>query len=280
MNGGSDEGQVFRTFWHGRPLSQYHLLCLQSFVARGHRVEIFSYDDQLALPNWVVRKDAQQILPSDHILRYQKGPGQGSPALHANLFRYTMLHRLGGWWIDMDVVLIGSQLPTTPVFFGAEHIDAAAGDSVFGTRFGNAVIKMPPQHPLLVEAIERCLTIGEAARWSQTGPVLFTELANKYDLARYGSPIHAVYPISWREFPMFFNPARSTEVKNRCGNAIFVHLWNEMWRRSGVPDALGPPPGSFLDWLASGLGIDFKLTNACSSLPGLPPLAIKLQNVE
>jgi hypothetical protein len=44
IDGSSGEGQIFRTFWHGAPLSQYQVLCLRSFVARGHRVELFSYD--------------------------------------------------------------------------------------------------------------------------------------------------------------------------------------------------------------------------------------------
>ena len=35
---------VFRGFWHGAELSPHHILCLNSFLARGCRVEVFSYE--------------------------------------------------------------------------------------------------------------------------------------------------------------------------------------------------------------------------------------------
>jgi len=41
--------QTFRGFWHGSPLGPYQLLCLHSFVAHGHRVEVFTYDRDLAV---------------------------------------------------------------------------------------------------------------------------------------------------------------------------------------------------------------------------------------
>jgi hypothetical protein len=245
----SDDGQIFRTFWHGGPLGPYQVFCLRSFVARGHRVEIFSYEDRLAVPDWVVRKDAQEILPADRILRYRSEPGQGSPSLHSNLFRYTLLHRLGGWWIDMDVVLLRPQLPSSQVFFAAQHGDP-------GTRFGTAILRLPPEHPLLSEAIEGCRAVGEAARWSQTGPALFTSLVNKHQLARYAAPEAVAYPIAWRDFPLFFDPARCNDVRRCCKQSTFVHLWHEMWRRSRIPCESGPPQGSFLDWLITKLDFD------------------------
>jgi hypothetical protein len=246
----SNEGQIFRTFWHGGPLSQYQIFCLRSFVARGHRIEVFSYEDGLAVPDWIVRKDAREILPADRVLHYRSGFGQGSPSLHSNLFRYTMLHRLGGWWIDTDVVLFGSQLSLDPVFFIVE--DPHSG------RCGTAVLKLPRQHPLLSEAIERCLAMGEAATWGQTGPGLFTKLVNEYQLARYASPQKTAYSIFWWDFAAFFDPDRCDEVRSCCKESTFIHLWNEMWRQAGIPSDSAPPQGSYLDWLINYMDFDIK----------------------
>jgi hypothetical protein len=91
--------QVFRSFWHGSPLSPYQLLCLRSFVDRGHTVEVFTHGRELSVPDWVQQRDAHEIFPTDHVLHYQSGFGAGSPSLHSNLFRYMMLQQLGGWWI-------------------------------------------------------------------------------------------------------------------------------------------------------------------------------------
>ena len=150
--------ETLRTFWHGSPLSPYHLFCLQSFVSRGHRIELFSYEPAFVVPSWIVLRDAAEILPCERVFRYQSGPGKGSPALHANLFRLCMLERLGGWWIDADVLLLRPQLPEDAHFFAPD-----------GDHFSNAILKFPAGHPLLIEGIERFQAIGQAAAWAQTG---------------------------------------------------------------------------------------------------------------
>ena len=109
--------ETVRFFWHGSPLGPYQLLGMRSFVDRGHSVELFTYDPTIAVPEWIVRRDANEIWPTDHILTYQDENSRGSFALHANLFRYAMLHRLGGWWIDQDVILLRHELPAQDIFF-------------------------------------------------------------------------------------------------------------------------------------------------------------------
>jgi hypothetical protein len=98
----ASDRQTVRCFWHGSDLGPYQLLCLGSFVRRAHGIELFTYDTGLAVPDWITRRDANEILPVDRVLHYRSGFGQGSPALHSDLFRYAMLHELGGWWIDLE----------------------------------------------------------------------------------------------------------------------------------------------------------------------------------
>lgn len=270
---GSGQGEVFRTFWHGGPLNHYQLLCLRSFVSRGHRVELFTYQNDLTVPDWIVRRGAQEILPADKVLLYQSGPERGSPSLHSNLFRYVVLHRLGGWWIDMDVALLRARLPADPIFFAIERLGTTAEHSDTSTRYGTAVMKFPPQHPLLSQAIEHCFAVGESAKWAQTGPHLLTELVNKHRLERYASPPDAAYAIAWRDIAAFFDPARCNEARDRCKESIFVHLWHSMWR--GIPGAVAPPLGSFLDWLVRCVDFDLKFQGRMGFVPlsGDPPPA-------
>jgi len=79
--------QIFRGFWHGRPLSSYELVCLRSVVAHGHRFELFTYDREILVPDWISRRDAQEIFPTDHVMAYHTGLGAGSPALHSDIFQ-------------------------------------------------------------------------------------------------------------------------------------------------------------------------------------------------
>lgn len=85
---------MVRTFWRGSFLGPFQLLGPRGFVDRGHQVG--PYDCEVAVPDWIVRKDANEICPTDHIMRYQRDLDRGSFALHANLFHYAMLRKLGG----------------------------------------------------------------------------------------------------------------------------------------------------------------------------------------
>ena len=229
-----------RGFWHGAPAGPYQLLCLASFAGRGHAVEVFTYDPGLAFPGWITRRDARDILPGEHVQHYRTGFGAGSPSLHSNLFRYAMLQRHGGWWIDLDVLLLTADLPGGDYFFA----QAAAGFDTLNT----AVLKFPPGHALLADAINACrATAEDAAVWGQTGPQLLTRLVNAHAMRPLAHPSHTAYPIPWREVGALFDPARREWIEARCDNAVFLHLFNEIWRGAGIPQDLGPPAGSFLD---------------------------------
>lgn len=238
--------QAVRTFWQGRPLSAYQNLCLRSFVDHRQAVELFSYDPSLAVPEGVLRRDANEIWPTDRVMQYQVGFGTGSPALHSNLFRYAMLQRLGGWWVDADVVLLRTELPHGPIYFARED----TGHIATGT------LKFPPAHDLLADCVRECVKVAETARWGQTGSQLFEPLVKKYGLESLAQAYETTYPIPWRQIAVLFDPARAEEVGARCGQANFLHLYNEIWRQSQIPLDRRPPEGSFLDVLLARHGID------------------------
>jgi hypothetical protein len=240
--------ETVRFFWHGRPLGPYQLMGMRSFVDRGHRVELFTYDPAIAVPEWIVRRDANEIWPTDRILAYRNDDRSGSFALHANLFRYAMLHRLGGWWIDQDVVLLREALPAQDIFFSLETVDPMTAT--------NSVMKFPAGHPALAECVARCVAAGESALYGETAVVLFTEIVAKYRLAHQARTPDASYPLSACDVPAMFDPDQCERLHARCGNATFVHLFHEKWRRARIPDDLGPPAKSFVDDLLLAHGFE------------------------
>lgn len=240
--------ETVRCFWHGSPLSPYQLVGMRSFVDRGHRVELFTYDPAIAVPDWIVRRDANEIWPTDRILRYQKDLGRGSFALHANLFRYAMLHQLGGWWVDHDVVLLRPEFPAQDIFFSLEIRDPLTATF--------SVLKFPPGHPALAECVERCVALGESPHYGETGAELFSKVVVSHRLARHAVAMETTYPLSALDVPAMFDPAKSAELHKRCASATFLHLFNETWRRAGIPNFLGPPAGSFIDDLLRQYGLE------------------------
>ena len=240
-------GETVRAFWHGDPLTPYQTLCLRSFVERGHAVEVFSYQPHLAVPDGVLRRDAAEIWPTDKVMLYQSGFGAGSPSLHSNVFRYAMLHRLGGWWIDLDIVLLSTQLPPEEMYFAHESVDL----------INVGVLGFPAGHDLMAAAVAECVRIGRAAVWAQTGPRLFTRLVAQHGLGSRAKTPETTYPVTWREIGMLFDPSRLQQVETKCSDATFLHLYNEIWRQSKIPTDLRPPEGSFLDGLVERHKVDF-----------------------
>lgn len=233
---------TFRTFWHGRPLGPYQLMGLKSFVDRGHRVELFTYDfSEVEIPDWIVRKNAAEIWPADKVLTYKKDIGAGSFALHSNLFRYALLYQCGGWWTDLDVILLSDSLPESEFFFTMETADTR--------RATFSILKFPPAHPAMREARDHCEKIGESPYYGETGADLFSEMIQKYRLVSHAHPMQLAYPISALDVPRLFDPGEAESIQQQCADACFLHLFNETWRRAGIPNSLGPPAGSFVERL-------------------------------
>src|SRR5436190_23113748 len=135
--------QVVRCFWHG-PFSPYEALCLSSFVAAGVAVELFSDAPLSGLPAGVTRHNAREILDRE-VAFYRHEFDGPSPSLHSNHFRYALLEKLGGWWIDTDVMLMATSLPTVDIFLARQSDHELNG----------SVMRFPAGHPMMRAARQR-----------------------------------------------------------------------------------------------------------------------------
>jgi hypothetical protein len=213
---------------------------MRTVVARGHKFELFTYDTEIVTPSWIVRRDARDVLPADHVMTYHHSFGAGSPSLHSNLFRYEMLHQLGCWWMDLDVLLFHPHLPEVDEFYPKD----ARG------ILGTAVLKSRPGNIVLLEAALRSRSVDEhTAQWGQTGPELITELVKQHRRAHHVHQCATVFPLDFFEMEAFFDPSRFDEVFERCSQSPFIHIFHEFRRASGFPRNAGPPKGCFLDWM-------------------------------
>ena len=88
------------SLWIGDRLSWLEQLCLKSFADAGHRVRLYSYAGIDNLPEGVLAGDANDIFPGEPMYRHAKN---GSPAIHADLFRLNLLARTESIWVDADM---------------------------------------------------------------------------------------------------------------------------------------------------------------------------------
>jgi len=237
--------QEVRVFWTGPSLSLYEQLSLKSFVAAGARVQLFSYEDDFAVPDGVELVNANEILPGP-VYAFRHASGDKSLALHSDLFRYVAIEKYGGWYVDADIVFVGRQLPDSPVYIARETEQVING----------AVMKFPAHAPLLVTAIEEARRrLPETAVSSShearllIGPALVTRLLREFSLEHMVRPRSSAYEIGYDEIPAFFDPASCERLQERLADSDFTHLWNEVWRWIRIPKNYGPPEGSYLDSL-------------------------------
>jgi hypothetical protein len=222
---------TFRTFFHGR-MSGLEVTCLKSFLDHGHRVIVFAYDDT-EIPALFETANAATVLPRERVFFYKNGPGRGSVAAFANLFRYALLARYGDWWTDTDVLCLKEQWPE--------------GDCVMAWEgsewIGNAVLKLPADVAEICRG--RCEALGEDFAWGEAGPRLVTGVFREQGMSGKALPASSFYPVYYPDCLQAMDPARLPAFEWLCAGAFAFHLWHEALRRRAFDKRRPPPAGSF-----------------------------------
>jgi len=251
MTSPPQQRQEVRAFWTGPGLSLYEQLSLMSFVTSGARVQLFSYDNDLVVPDGVELIDANEILPGP-IYGFRYASGDKSLALHSDLFRYVAIEKYGGWYVDADIIFIGKELPASSIYIARESEKVING----------AVMKFPAHSPLLITAVREARRLlpdtGKSSSHEARlliGPRLVTRLVGEFALDHIVRPRSSAYEIGYDEISAFFDPASCERLQERLANSDFTHLWNEIWRWVRIPKNYGPPEGSFLDSLFRRVGV-------------------------
>lgn len=227
---------IINALWVGDELSPMERACIQSFLGKGFEYHLYCYRPIGNAPVGCRLCDASSVLPESRIIRYTRGPGRGSVALFANMFRYKLLHEIGGWWADTDMFCLTGTLPDAGVVLSQED---ARG-------LNNAIMRLPAGHPLLQAGYEACVSRGEDADWGDTGPRLLTRLTTEFDLSGSVFAPEVFYPLSYRQFWFPFDPRRTAYAADRMRGAATIHLWNNMLSRSALDKNVLPPDGSLL----------------------------------
>ena len=215
---------VIRSLWvGGNILPTIPLMSINSFLMSGYRYEIFSYSPLANIPKNCINRDACDIMQFDPLFVVTKGTyGKLNHAVFADLFRYEMLYRLGGWWADTDVICLG-QLSKEDFFLQPER-------DIFGrSRVNNCLIRMPPRSPLMEICLKKCRHINVSnMEWGDTGPRLITQATIDLNLDHLIAQEKLYNPVNFTEFHKLFEPG----FVNSCWKII--HLWQSRWKEENI----------------------------------------------
>ncbi len=167
---------VIQSLWIGAPLLNLEKLCIQSFLDNGHEFHLYVYDEVRGIPDGCIAKDANEILPSSEIFENDRG----GVAPFSDWFRYTMVYKKGGFWVDMDVVCV------KPFIFGNEIV-LSQHVTWPHHRFATFVFGFPQGHPAMLELSEQCKQIGNVRNNIKFWEIL-TPVIEKHNLKKFARP--------------------------------------------------------------------------------------------
>lgn len=231
---GTAAPEVVRMLWVGGKLSPIEQLSIKSWLNHGFDVELYTYDGVGNVPKGCKIKDGEDVMPRSSIFAHSAKTGRsaGSFAGFADIFRWRLLEKLGGFWSDCDIVClspfklpqgltIASEVART---FNADHM------AITNCFFGG-----PAGHPMFAEACSRIENFDpEALGWGELGTQLIGELVDQNDLEASVLPSTAFNAISpYRMISAMFSKDDGWFDRDMAG-CWGLHLYNEVWRSRHV----------------------------------------------
>ena len=261
---------IVASLWIGGSLSYLEQLCLKSFVDHGHRTILYTYGAVTGVPDGVEVMDANTIFANENYIRHAR---TGSPAVHADAFRYRMIEVQNVIWVDADVLCMQPWNFKDQWVFGWEKPNRLVCNAVLGLpRFSKTLAKLndlckteypiPPwAKPEEKERLEKAHKDGNPVHvseleWGVWGPAAVTHFLNETGEMDHVMPQQAFFPISFKDRRDLLKAG--SVIDDQLDDGCYsVHLWNRRLRRrlvtseNGVPDA-----DSFLGRALARHGID------------------------
>jgi hypothetical protein len=175
---------AIHSLWIGTDFSLLEILTMKSFIDHGYNFNLWAYSSELKnkVPGGVVVRDANEILPESRIFFYKnKGDcRRGAVGGFSDLFRYYLIYKQGGTYVDMDVTCLE--------FFNFKddyYFRPHKGCKVVGNIF-----KAPKDSPFLKECIEETEKQINEDNSEWVLPVkIFSEMVFKHKLDHFIMPV-------------------------------------------------------------------------------------------
>jgi hypothetical protein len=228
---------VVQSLWIGNRLSTMEQLCISSFLRQGHPFHLYVYQDTAGIPPGTTVLDGNQVLPADRIFTYRE---HQTYAGFANFFRYKLLLEKGGWFVDADTICV------KPFTFAEQYVFSSEG--INGRQLVNlAAVRVPPGSPIMQYAWEACDRMDTSElKWSQCGPTLLKQAVEQCGLEEHVKPWQVFCPVHFSVWTQLLDPSLPWAFDE---NTHGIHLWNELWRRSGQDKDAAYPEGCLYERL-------------------------------
>ena len=230
-----------QSLWVGDSLSTIERLAISSFLKNGHDFHLYTYETVNNVPQGTTLKNAREICEFDDSIKISQGFGKGSYAPFADYFRFQLLAKKGGWWVDLDVVCLKTfrGLPDAVV---ATSFEVPEGDMP-----NCNVLAFPLGHWFPEACVKRWKDSFSENFQYALGVEIVKSVIRENNAEDLLLPHDVFNPISWRHVRYLLQKQESiwtkTGIKRLLGmtepvgkisnNSRAIHLWNEGWRQGG-----------------------------------------------
>lgn len=211
-----------QSLWVGSELSIMEEMCIWSYLAHGHEFHLYVYDKVKNIPEGTVVKDANCIIPQNEIFVDEFG---GYVNL-SNRFRYTMLYKYGGWWVDMDTFCL------KPFDFEDDFVFSSETSEPYNRFLVNTTfIKSLPGAKFLKDCLNYLDYRGnENIHWGELGVNLISRMIFRNGLGKYVKQPEVFCPLSGYQLDLLINDTDYI----LSDSSYAIHWWNELWKRRGL----------------------------------------------
>ena len=200
-------------FWSGDNFTYLHKLTILSHIKVGHEVIIWLHGDIPKSKYWITEnveiKNADEIIDITH---FMKNGGNFKTA--SSLWRFSFLHRYGGWYSDTDAI-------ATCTWPNDKWVICSANGELLST----GILKVPSNENMFLDMINNL-------KYEWGNVKIFNDSYQKYK----GNikPTHNskdFFPFKWNEWKYLLNEKNYIEMPKYS-----IHLYHTMFERANMID--------------------------------------------
>jgi hypothetical protein len=223
---------IIQQLWVGSELSYIEFLSIRSFLACGHKVHLYTYDEKLAVPAGCIVKDAREIMPESDIFAHshKTGRSNGSFAGFADLFRWKLVYEKGGAWADADVICLQPIRSTELI-----NTELVRLEGVMLPGITNCFFAAQKGEPAFLQAFETSRHVDRTELlWGEIGVHLMARIVAENGWGQRLADPSDICPIPpFRIVDAILGSFDPQQVVQRT-NCRAVHLYNEVMRTVGM----------------------------------------------
>jgi hypothetical protein len=246
---------TINTLWFGDRLGYLERLSIASFLATGHKVNLFSYEPSIlqGVPDGIYVSDAREIMDDPERVKLFDGKLK---ALGSDFFRYEVFGKAAGYWVDLDVILL------KPLNFSDDYVFGWEND---GVSINGAILRLPKGEILdslrfipeknwcppffgprrraayYIKRLSGDVNL-EDLPWGVAGPAMITYLARKYGRLSSAQAREVFYPVPYERAEALYDDASVVEAMI-TPETVAIHMWHSRLRDLATGE---PPAGSFI----------------------------------